>query len=915
MAKLLRCVMLSSLLHAFSALASVEPARFDLTGPKIDIRVTRGDVSLPIASVPNLQPGDRIWLHPDLPPTQSVHYLLIAAFLRGTTNPPPDDWFIRIETWNKKVRAEGVTVIVPPEAQQALLFLAPETGGDFSTLRSAVRGRPGIFVRAAQDLNEAGFEQARIEKYLASMKLVPPSDTAALLDHSNLLARTLNLKPNQDCYKRPLDQQFDCLTQSGSQTLLDDGHANSIVTTLSSGSGSDFINAASTTGLAGGGTYSAYVGALVDLVRIMNNVHTAQYQYIPAIAFPENEALNLRLNTAPSFHNPKSVIVIGLPAIQASVLPPLRPADPGHVSCLLDPGMVLPIEGAPLVFSTVFAHDLVLHLDLHPKPGAPSTSINLPLAADAFQGGLTIAPTTSARHELALGDSPGFPANTKPELPHPPALPPPPSSPTAPAAPPVTGTVQGFWGFDRFTGPTLPLQQTPGAGWHILSASDASTNLIVGQPNHLQLTSSGTACVRTVSLEPGDARVSWKLGDLPPSQGSATGVVRPLDLTINLQHAAAPGSIHLAIQQFGQPEADQVGTKTFALPARIDALRFHAGDTFVTLAGESLDQVRSVLFRNLTFTSSFNSPEQNLSESLPPVPDPKSLTLKLASDAKPPTLKPNDKLAADIFLADGRILNASSFVLPPRPEISILSRRVASAAPSPIQLSSTDDLPLGAQLIFFVKSTAPFLRSEQVEVASLDQSLHTTLSVAAGTLILQDAHTILATFDALKTFGPSTFGAFHLRAIAADGTHGEWIPLVTIVRLPALTELRCPSNPTLPCLLSGSDLYLIDSISADSTFDSPTSIPEGFVENSLNIPHPSGSSFFLRLRDDTKTAQQVTLPILPESRRQTETPGSSKSGASPKASALPAQVSEVQALRDSRRSQRSVRSEYSQAAR
>src|SRR6185312_11515628 len=97
--------------------ARADNARFDLTGPRIDVRVTRAGVTLPIASVPNLQPGDRIWLHPDLPTSQSVRYLMVLAFLRGTTNPPPDKWFIRIETWDKKVRAEGVEVKVPDEAQ------------------------------------------------------------------------------------------------------------------------------------------------------------------------------------------------------------------------------------------------------------------------------------------------------------------------------------------------------------------------------------------------------------------------------------------------------------------------------------------------------------------------------------------------------------------------------------------------------------------------------------------------------------------------------------------------------------------------------------------------------------------------------------------------------------------------------
>ena len=315
--------------------------RFDLPGPKIDIRVTRAGILLPISSVPNLLPGDQVWLHPDFPASQSAHYLLIVAFLRGTTNPPPDNWFLRVETWDKKVREEGVTVTVPDEAQQAILFLAPETGGDFSTLRSAVKGRPGVFVRASQDLSEAGFEQGRIEKYLTAMKQVPPGDPKALEEHSNLLARTLALKPNPDCFKRPLDQQYNCLTLTGSQTLLDDGHAQSVAEALSNGPSSDFINAASYTNLAGGGLYSAYVGAVVDLVRLTSGLHTAKYQYIPAIAFPNplaannpdpkttSASLDLRLNTPPSFNNPKSVIVIGLPAVQKAIPPPLRPGRPG----------------------------------------------------------------------------------------------------------------------------------------------------------------------------------------------------------------------------------------------------------------------------------------------------------------------------------------------------------------------------------------------------------------------------------------------------------------------------------------------------------------------------------------------------------------------------------------------------------
>src|ERR1700688_3442652 len=137
--------LLANLASALLALLLLPPsgradnAAFDLAGPRIDMKVTRAGKPLPISEVPNLQPGDRLWIHPDFPDDQSARYLLIVAFLRGATNPPPDNWFTRVETWKKQVREEGFVVTVPQDAQQALLFLAPETSGDFSTLRSAVR--------------------------------------------------------------------------------------------------------------------------------------------------------------------------------------------------------------------------------------------------------------------------------------------------------------------------------------------------------------------------------------------------------------------------------------------------------------------------------------------------------------------------------------------------------------------------------------------------------------------------------------------------------------------------------------------------------------------------------------------------------------------------------------------------------
>src|SRR6202047_4666719 len=139
---------------AAAAAAHADPAPFDLAGPTIELEVARGAMTLPASQVPNLAAGDRVWMKEDLPTVQSAHYLMIAAFLRGSTNPPPANWFSRCQTWAGKCSQDGMTLTVPKEAQQLLVFLAPETGGDFNTLGNAVRGRPGAFVGARPDLTQ-----------------------------------------------------------------------------------------------------------------------------------------------------------------------------------------------------------------------------------------------------------------------------------------------------------------------------------------------------------------------------------------------------------------------------------------------------------------------------------------------------------------------------------------------------------------------------------------------------------------------------------------------------------------------------------------------------------------------------------------------------------------------------------------
>ncbi len=327
---------------------AADPA-FDLTGPKVDVHVKRGGVTLPIGETPNLLPGDRLWIHPDLPESQSAPYVLIVAFLRGATNPPPPEWFTRVETWTRNAREEGVFVTVPEEAQQALIFLAPETGGGFYTLRAAVRGRPGVFVRAVQDLQAASWDRMRVDAYLAEVKVTSQTDPPLLKERAGQAARSLGIKLDQQCFDKPSEQQAPCLTQHSEGLVLDDANVQSRVEQLANGSTVNLMNQLSGSPMAGGGAYSAYVGAIVDTARILASLRTAHFQYIPAMALPAGDTLNLRLNLPPSFRDPKSVVVVALPPVGAAKPPPLHPVNPAESFCAEQPGLVLPAEGAPLV--------------------------------------------------------------------------------------------------------------------------------------------------------------------------------------------------------------------------------------------------------------------------------------------------------------------------------------------------------------------------------------------------------------------------------------------------------------------------------------------------------------------------------------------------------------------------------------
>jgi hypothetical protein len=789
---------------------------FDLIGPKVDVHVKRGEVTLPIGQVPNLLPGDRLWIHPDLPESQSTRFVLIVAFLRGATNPPPADWLTRVDTWEKKVRTEGVFITVPAEAQQAVLFLAPSTGGDFSTLRNAVKGRPGTFVRATQDLQAASLDRMRLDAYLAEVKVTSQTDAKLLKDRAQKAASVLGIRLDQQCFDKPTDQQAPCLTQHTEGMVLDDANVSNRVSQITSGSNADLMNQLSYSALGGAGAYSPYIGAVVDTIRILASLHTAHFQYIPALALPTNDTLNLRLSVPPSFRDPKSVVVVALPPVGPAKMPPLHPVNPAEQFCAQKAGLVLAAEGAPLVYATPLAHDLILQVQ------SKSAPIDVPLKTDASQGGLVLA--------------------------H--ALPPLPSGE-------VTGVVKGKWGFDDWEGPRFHLVSAGEGKWTVSQSDDSA--LVVGREDTLHVTGENSLCIEKIEALPTGASavdLQWK-----------SPKPNVLEFGVPLKDAS-PGPVTINIHQYGMNKPDKLTLMAYSEAASLERLRVSKGDTEAALTGNRLDEVAKVSLNGIEWTPA----------DLKRVQDQDRLAMKTAADTN--RLEAGKRYTAKVQLHDGRELKVPVSVEPPRPEVTLLSKGTQddqSADPSPVHLGSPDDLPVQGRLVFFLKSKTPvnFPRDQKVEVAAADNSFRTTLSISDGTLMLEDANTALGVVEPLAKFGSSAFGPLQARAVSADGVAGEWMTLGTLVRLPGFKELHCPHNPSRPCVLTGTNLFLAAYIAASPEFDNPVDVPADFTGTQLTVPHPVNGLLYLRLRDDPETVQTLSLSVLPLT-PATQTPAAAK---------------------------------------
>jgi hypothetical protein len=789
-----------------TAAYAADPAPFDLAGPIVEVTVTRDGKTLPVSQVPNLAVGDRLWIKADLPPTQSAHYIMVAAFLRGATNPPPANWFFLCETWSRRCAQEGLMVSVPQDAQQLLLFLAPETGGDYKTLVNAVRGRPGAFVRASQDLNQATLDRSRLEAYISAIRALDQSDRARLKDAAPLLARSLAIKMDEKCLDRIAEVQAPCLMQGQNSLILNDGHSTSIVEALTSGPASDLAMEASFTPQLSYGYYSPYIASVLDIARILDSFHTAQYQYIPALASQQGDRLALTLNTPPSFNNPKSVLVVALPAIEQPQLPPLHAVDPREIYCARKTPLVLTLYGAPLAFSTGYAHDMTLSLTA--KDGKV---IDLAAQADARVGGFVVDPSALATAAVSDG---------------------------------TRGSLHGYWGFEKYDGPNFQLASALAQKWDLAAADEGA--LIVGREDTVHLTAGSVSCIAGVTLKDSAGRelkTDWT-------------VASPDTVEVKLaMQQARPGTVTLLITQYGDSQPQPIQLHAFAEAGRLDSFTLHAGDTQGILRGTRLDEVTRLVVKGIEFMPGKLSSSQGIDQ----------LPMLAAEPAATVLLKQGDTTSAKVTLKDGRVLDLNATVDASRPRVALIGKSVqlsTGSSGSNIQLASQDELPQDAKLTFSVRTQSPaaFTYDEKIEVAAVNRSSSATLGFDNGGITLVDAEVAVATLDPGRAFGPSAFGPLQFRIITHDAT-GDWQPLATLVRLPMLNDLKCPATRELACRLSGSNLFLVDSVSGNPQFDHAVQVPDGFPGTALPVPRPTDGQLYVKLRDDPSVVNATTLVV------------------------------------------------------
>ncbi|MES2495206.1 MAG: hypothetical protein V4618_03765 [Pseudomonadota bacterium] len=763
---------------------AAEPAPFDLSGPALKISVTRGGVTLPIAQVPSFAEGDKLIVRADFPEDQRARFLLVSTFLQGATNPPPKAWIQTADPWKKKDKDKQLELVVPKGARQLVLFLVPASGGAASAISDAARGRPGEFVRATQDLNQASLDRARLDGFMAAIRAQENSHPEYLRSVAPTLARSLAMKLNEDCLSKVIELQASCLLENRDTLVLADVHSSSMSEAIA-GAPTDLALQLSQTREAGLGYYSPYIGVIRDIARVFGAFSNPQLGYLPSLSLRRGDSVSLLLNAAPSFDKPRSVLVAAMPAIEANSPPRLR-ATAGHPLCGAKSGLVLPVDGAPLIYATDYLRGMTLRLT------AGDRTVDLPVEARADRGGYVL---TGA-----------MPTDLKGRVP---------------------ARLHGYWGFDAYEGPEFALQFPSEGAW---TAVGEASSLVTGRDNGLDIAGPSPACVTSVTMRRGSEK--------PQSIASTLSPDGNLALTLPMKDSR-PGDMTIEIRQMATAAPSALTLRAYRQASRLDRLVVHSGDRAGTLSGQRLDQVARVDLAGLKLAPAGLSRDG----------DTDKLRVSAEGEGDPIAADASGSSTARVTLLDGRALDVPVTFAASRPRVALIERtRVPKGVSTSLAMEIADNtvLPDNSRLIFSIRAGegTHLASGDAVEITTADDEGAKARLSPGPDLRLQGPNVLIATLDP-ATLGPSVFGPLRFRLVR-ESEASDWYPLATLARLPRISGISCGSAGSSGCTLRGDGLFLIERIGAGAKV---VQVPEGFTGTTFRVPTPVSGKLTLRLRD------------------------------------------------------------------
>jgi hypothetical protein len=276
----------------------------------------------------------------------------------------------------------------------------------------------------------------------------------------------------------------------------------------------------------------------------------------------------------------------------------------------------------------------------------------------------------------------------------------------------------------------------------------------------------------------------------------------------------------------------------------VGSVSLHAGDLQAELHGTQLNQVATVSVAGVEFLPAALR-----------VPKGTNATEELSISAQTMIrLVLGRQVGVDIAFKDGRVAHFDVIVGPPRPLAELGSKSVEGAADNGLLLANASDVPQGSTLVFTAR-LAKGGEPTAMEVAFEDDSRSTELTAANGGLSGLTGRVSLA-----KAFGAATFGPLKFRVIEGE-TASDWVPLATLVRLPHLASIQCPADLEQQCTLTGSNLFLLESVGAEASYVQSVDVPAKFTGSSLKVPYPTENGMAVKLRDDPSQPNQVTLHV------------------------------------------------------